>query len=241
MSKRLILGWGIVLLLLTANAHSLRTEGTVAEASAVARLVGNTPYDIINQLDTKQLNLNHATQLVNRLPYMEDLTNTYPITEGFPGNYNVIGDVSSGLSSLFWATALYDAITKGWAGYSDMQKQLNKFKANELFVLETRSDPSDFSIYTATLSGITKLYPKDVQSWRKKFSETNPLFFLNIEGAGLALPHQQNYVNELTRYSTIISPKDVKSSELTTAILCNLHDNEMIGDVYRRSRSKYCA
>jgi len=228
-NKRLAIGL-CTFLLLISTAAAIRTEGTVAEASSVSRLVGDSPYDIINQLDTKQINLNHATHLANRLDLLEDTTNSRMIVEGFQ-EYNIKGDAST----------YHEGGLLPWDGYGSISQDLSLFQPNELFVLESYIDANNQGIYANRFSRSDIIYPQDVRSWKSTFAETNPLFLLNIEGAGLALPDQPNYINPLTRYSTIIAPKDVRSSELAEAILCNLHDNQKIGDVYRRARSKYYA
>jgi hypothetical protein len=232
-NKKLITGLCILFLLVAGTVSAVRTAGTVAEITSVSRLVGNSPYDLINQLDTKQINMNHATHLSNRLDVFEGVTDSRTIIDAFPDNYNVQGDGSVHDPNLGEATYF------PWNGYGTISEEINKFKANELFVLESYIDLDDFGVYSKKLSKSDKIYPKDVGSWRNKFSETNPLLLFNTEGVGLALPNQPNYVNELTRYSTIIAPKDVRSAEFGTALLCNLNDNQRIGDVYRRTRTKY--
>ena len=56
MKNKLLAGMCIMVLLVISTASALRTSGTVAEASSISRLTGNNPYDMINQLDTKQIN-----------------------------------------------------------------------------------------------------------------------------------------------------------------------------------------
>ncbi len=218
-------------LLVVSTVSAVKTQGAVAEASSVSRLVGGTPYDIINQLDTKQLNLHHGTHLSNRLDFLEDTTDSRMIIEGFPNDFNVKGDGSSHIGN---GTPYIP-----WNGYSSIDSELNQFKPNELFVLESYVDMDDFGIYTKKFTKSDKIYPKDVRAWKDEFAVNNPLFLMNIEGTGLALPSEENYINELTRYSTIIAPKDVRSAEFGDAVLCNLNDNQRIGDVYRRARTKY--
>ncbi|MBD3355070.1 hypothetical protein GF361_03735 [Candidatus Woesearchaeota archaeon] len=221
----------MMFLLALSPVIAVRTAGTVAEASSVSRLVGDSPYDIINQLDTKQLNINHATHLSNRLDVFEDVTHNRMIYSGFDeANRNIKGD------------GVRDPATgPTWDGYDSIDSDIDQFEANEMFILESYIDMDDFGIYSKKLSKSDKIFPKDVEDWRQKFSETNPLFLFNIEGTGLALPNQPNYMEELTRYSTIIAPKDVRSTEFSTSVLCNIHDNQRIGDIYRRSRTKYYA
>ncbi len=221
----------LVMFILSTNfVSALRTQGTVAEASSVARLVGDTPYDIINQLDTKQIDLNHATQLASRWLFVEDYTSNKMVAHGFPDAHTLRGEFTFDPAQTL----------QPWTGgYDNIQDDLDQFQPNELFILESHIDPEDFGIYAEKISQSDKIYPKDVKSWQSTFAETNPLFLMNIEMIGLALPDQPNYIEELTRYSTIIAPKDVRSSELSNALLCNLVNKQRIGDIYRRARTKY--
>ncbi len=238
MNKKIITGMCIIILLIISTVSAVRTSGTVKEDSSISRLVGDSPYDLINQLDTKQIDIHHATHLASRLPFLEDFTSNKMIVAGFDeDNYNIKGDIPEG--SRWSYLKFWDKPKKWTGGYDSITNEINKFQPNELFVLESYMDSDDFGIYAKKITKSDKIYPENVKEWKDKFAETNPLFLMNIEMGGLALPHEPSYVSELTRYSTIVAPKDVRSSEFMTALLCNLDQQERIGDIYRRSRSKY--
>jgi len=193
---------------------ALRVD-SVTETSSIARLVGDSPYDIINQLDTKQLDLRAATFLSKTHLGEKDI-DSKPIEKGF----------------------LDTTIkTKNWK-YQDIHQYINVFTANQLFVLQSSINPISNTLYTTK----DDLFPtSQMEEWRTAFSHSNPLMIMNIEGSGLILPNQPSGMSSLTRYSTIIAPKEASSAALTLALLCNLHNGERIGDIFKKARTKYYA
>jgi hypothetical protein len=212
----------VLMLLLIPTALAIRTQGTVMEESSISRLVGNDPFDLINQLDTKQISLNHGTYLSAR-SLIEDQVSPHIIISGFENK------------TVRNSAAIVTHQTDGPWNYNDMSTYLGDFEPNELLVLESRIDENG-NIYTNSQD---KISAQTVASWRNTFARTTPLFLFNTETVGLALPNNPNYINELTRYATIIAPKAVRSAKFGDSILCNIQRNQQIGDVWKNARNNY--
>jgi hypothetical protein len=198
---------------------------TSYETSSVSRIVGDSPDDLINQLDTVELNLNHASYYAessdnsNRLHSEEDILNTLfedKIIKGTTGSIN------------------------NWE-YDKIQEDFSSYKSNELLIIEAEgnNNPLKSSHYSGFLGVESFVTPLDINSWKSDFARTYPVFIFDSDYGGLAIPNKPSFVNELTRYSQIVAPTFKNSEEFTKAMLCNLGDDKTMGHSFREARNKY--
>ena len=218
MNNKIIIGL-CIFLILVGSVYALSTS---YETSSVSRITGDSPEDLINQLDVEELNLNHASY--------------------FADNKNTIGSMRSAdaLDSLF-----DDYLVKGGSSYpswyyDQLNNYFSEFESNELLVIEAQGEINPLkSSHDAGLGSSRKyVYPSST-GWEDDFAEHYPVFIFSSDYAGLAIPNEESFVNELTRYSQIIAPTFRDSSEFTRAVICNIGDGKTMGNSFREARNKY--
>ncbi len=211
MNKQLTLGICIFILL----AVSVNAISTSYETASVSRLVGNAPEDLINQLDTEELNLNHASY--------------------YPG-YEVSKDCDAFLGKKEAIEHMFDkSIIDIYWEYDDIET--SKFEPNELFIIESEGSIEGKNILASQRN--SDISPRDIEEWKDDFAKNNPLFIFDSDYAGIAIPNQDTYVSELTRYSTFIAPTLTDSRKFTEAMICNIGDEKTIGNTFREARNTY--
>ena len=202
MNNKILIGICIFLLVINPSYAMVKAY----ESTSIARMVGDNPDDLIAQLDRGSLNLVHATSYVNDKWYqigLQDVNNI--IKEEFPNN----------------------KIKEGNINWNDVNRDVNSFSKNELFVLSP--DYNDVMNY----EGLT---PGSV-SWN--FRDKEPLWIFDSKYAGLYLPKKDSFVGKLSRYSTVIAPLSYSSKEMVKAVVCNLKNGNSIGDSFRQARNNY--
>ncbi|MBD3249052.1 hypothetical protein GF336_03330, partial [Candidatus Woesearchaeota archaeon] len=211
LNKIAFLGLCIFLLIIPVSF----AVSTSYETSSVSRLVGNAPEDLINQLDTEELNLNHASYY-GQEPFWS--------ADSFDENKNVI-------------KLMFDQynIENNW-DYESIATE--DFRSNELMIIEGQEGYIKNNKPTAK-QGSTEISPSDTRAWRDDFAEHYPLFIFDSDYAGLAIPNKPSFVNELTRYSQIIAPNFLHSREFTRAVICNIGDKKTLGHSFREARNRY--
>ena len=174
MKNMLIIGLGMLILLVLPTTYAITVS---YETSSVSRILGNSPEDLIHQLDVEELNLNHATYYAEKENSIFSLFNkrTDPVKALFD-DYDI---------NTFWA-------------YENMD--LNDFQSNELFVIEGDGKLEEDNIIS-THERISKLTTDDVDDWKQDFADHYPFFIFDSDYAGLAIPKQDSYVNKLTKYN----------------------------------------
>jgi hypothetical protein len=218
MKLKLSLGLCIVFLLVLTPMYA---ASTAQEVTSVSRMVGESPEALINQLDTEELNLNHASYYRQQRRF--DLQEgKVPVVEA--------------LKSLFDDKNT----TKNW-DFNDVD--LDEFKPNELLIIEADKGSVENglkSIQTDMLvDGTTQLTPKNIRHWVSSFSETYPTFVFDSDFAGVAVPNEETFVQPLARYSQIIAPTFLHSREFVKTFICNLGPEKTLGHSFREARNKY--
>ncbi|MBD3249419.1 hypothetical protein GF336_05215, partial [Candidatus Woesearchaeota archaeon] len=103
------------------------------------------------------------------------------------------------------------------------QEDFDQFRQNELFYVE---------------SG--RKLNLDADELRPVFEDTNPLFILNADHSGLAIPGKESFIRSLAEDSTIIAPNFHRSVEFPRALLCNLRSSgRTAGETFRQARNNY--
>ena len=211
MKTKQLLGMCIMFLLFASLARAVTVS---EETSSVSRLVGKSPEDIINQLDSQSINLNHAS---------------------YYGNYiNENKDDLGTIGTLFpYEDAHYET---GW-WFNTIN--FNIFKPQELFIINAKGEVTNKTISSTSQRTGSKITPTNVASWVTDFMSNYPLFIFNSDYAGLAIPNKDSFIYELTRYSEIIAPTFHRSPSFTRALLCNLGDEKTLGHTFRTARNRY--
>ncbi|MBD3355008.1 hypothetical protein GF361_03410, partial [Candidatus Woesearchaeota archaeon] len=215
MNKQLLIGLCMILLVIPI-AHSV---STAYEISSVSRLVGDSPEDLINQLDSEELNFNHATY------YGEN-------------GFFWFGSFEEKRDALKYLVGNSNTDYSGFWNYNDVD--LSDFESNEIFIIEAENGYIENDEMTSHNSD-TVINVNDVKRWKGDFADHNPLFIFDSNYAGLAIPKEDSFVRELTRYSNIIAPNFLDSREFVRAMICNLGDSKTLGNSFRDARNRYYA
>jgi hypothetical protein len=208
----------IIVLLLASSALAITTS---QETASVSRLVGETPQDLINQLDTIEIDLNHA-QYYGQQPFLS--SDTFDEKEDM-------------LQTIFNNN---QESTSDWNYNSlDIEDFITPNNAHSLFIIEADGEVTQNSIKSTQDN--TQLTPSQTNQWRDDFSHNYPLFLLDSDYAGLTIPRQESFVTPLSRYSPIVAPTFVNSPEFVRAFLCNIGNGQTIGHSFREARNRYFA
>jgi hypothetical protein len=224
MNYKLLAGMCMLFLLIVAPSHAISTS---YETASVSRLVGNSPEDLINQLDTEELNLNHAS---------------------YYGDYYINTLIKLGaIKSLFDEYIAKGIYTEegmpnypAWY-YNQIENDFSSYKANELLVIEAEgnNNPLRSSHDPGLFVPEVSITPTSVERWKNPFSQIYPLFVFDSDYSGLAIPKRESFINQLTRYSQIVAPTFLPSSDFVKSIICNLGDGKTLGNSFREARNKY--
>jgi len=206
MKQKLIIGLCMLLFL----AAQVSATGVSYESTSVSRLVGNSPEDIINQLDVEELNLNHAS-------YYGDDTHTGPT---FFNKRKIV-------ESLFNDRD----ISSSW----NYPINANKFVSNELLIIEAEGKLQDNKIISQRVFNQID----NLEDLKDDFADHYPLLIFDSDYAGIATPKHNSYIEDLTRYSQIIAPTFTHSREFVRALLCNLGQGQTLGHSFREARNRY--
>ena len=180
----------------------------------ILRLVGDTPEDLINQLDVSELNLNHVSY------YGESI--------GGEGNNFIKKD--GALKAMF-----NDYEIKSYWDFNSVD--VEEFESNELFIIESLGEATPSTVKSERLG--STLYPSSIKGWRDDFAEHYPVFIFDSKYAGLAIPKEASFILPTTRYAQTFAPSFTNSRTFVKALICNLGDGKTIGNTFREARNKY--
>ncbi|MBU0980199.1 MAG: right-handed parallel beta-helix repeat-containing protein [Nanoarchaeota archaeon] len=213
MINKLLVG---LCMLLIAVAPAVALELS-KETCSVSRIVGESPTEMIRQMQRDTLDLSHATY------YSHDNWNNKKddILEEQFGN-----DVEGNMQGFDWF-ASYE--------FDDVHSSVDDFIDNELFILESEGEVNPLEAYSTEDDDV--LTPNDVRQWQETFEETNPLFLFDAPYGGAYLPNFDTYVSRLVRDSTIIAPMSFSSSQFTKSFLCRIADGKSIGQAFMDARN----
>ena len=189
---------------------------TTQETSTVSRIVGESPTEMLRQMQRNEIGINHATYF------------------GFNFDSNFY-DNSAILDKQFPSDNYVEP--SGWMT-DDLDNKIDDFQNNELFILETdgEADPLYARAKYNTLFD-EKITPAHLKDWQLTFEQTNPLFIFDSPYAGAYLPKEDTFVSRLVRDSTIIAPASFNSPDFIKSILCQLADDKTIGEVFKDARN----
>ena len=212
MKTKLIIGICILFLLgINVNAST-----TYEEKSSIARIIGESPIDMLKQLQREAVYIKHA------LYYTSDINNnekTRILKEQFRndvyGNMHDENEISSRYT------------------FSDILDQLNSIQDNELIILEPLGYVD--SLYVQSHSDT--FYPKDLVSWQSKLENKDALLLFDAPYAGIYLPKEDTYISRLAKDASIIAPNSFNSPQFTKSFLCQLVNGKTLGQIFMEARN----
>src|SRR3989338_2808583 len=189
---------------------------TYEETSTVSRIVGESPTEMLRQMQKGSIDIDHVTHF------------------GYTGDHSYL-EKQNILTHQF----VDDRFTAlpGWKT-DDVDNRIDNLEHNELFILETEGKPDPLyaeSIYWHTSD--KDITPMHIKNWQLSFETNNPLMIWDSPYAGSYLPKEDTFVSRLVRDSTIIAPTSFNSPQFTKSFLCQLLDEKTIGEVFKDARN----
>jgi hypothetical protein len=196
--NKLLVGFCLLFLVLSSVSHAVDVSSSY-ESSAIGRIVGDDPSELIAQLNQPDLDLSHAT-------YHSAV---------FSDCSTKIGDM---IDSQFQSQkdVVVGAVGGGWPSSS------SEWNANELLILEPfSSDSGSASFY---MPGEYKTSSE--LDWVEDFKRSKPLVFFEGPFTGLYIPKKadksNSFVGVLGQDSNMISPTAVSDPKFLKSWMCAL-------------------
>jgi len=214
MNKKTILGMCILIFLIIFP--SILASTTYEETSSVSRIVGESPTELLRQMQRSEIELQHATY--------------------FGHKHDADFDEKIGILDEQFSANKY-VEPSGWVT-GDLDNKIDGFSNNELFILETTGEADPLYAESKYLTLFDeKITPTHVKDWQAVFEQKNPLVLWDSPYAGSYLPKQDGFVSRLVRDSTIIAPSSFNSPQFTKSLICQLANNRTIGEVFKEARN----
>lgn len=213
---RMVSGWcwrkAVAFVLLVVLAAPLSFAGSYDETASVSRVVGESPTEMLRQLQRDELNMRHASLFASS---DEQKAQEAILGKQFGKETFIPGG---------WSVGMLDSSVKN-------------MKRNDLLLLQTGGGASPLHA-TSTAVFDKKITPAHVATnWQLSFEENNPLLLWDSPYAGAYLPKEDTLVSRLVRDSTIIAPASFNSPQFVTSFLCKLASDKTIGQVFRETRN----
>lgn len=210
---------GICLIILLASSALAITKSY--ETSAVARIVGDSPNDLKQQLLAQEdIDLKHATYL------SRETVTTYA------DNKNILKKMF-GISNTFFL-GTHEGKTNLFS------YDLNKFKKNELVVWEGAGSIKNNEIKSSYYA--TDFNPEDFGSgdFVQALQDNKPFIILDSNYAGITIPKTTNLITPYGKDATFIAPSYRYSDAFVKAFICNLRaSGRSVGETFRQARNNY--
>ncbi|MDA1196587.1 MAG: hypothetical protein O2779_01330 [Nanoarchaeota archaeon] len=216
MKRKYLVGCLVVMLLVLIPAGM--SISTYQETASVSRIVGESPTELLRQLNKDRLVIEEVTLFTNdfnTLKSRELLAKQFP--ERVKSNFNLNNRIVES----------YDK--------SDVEHAIESIDKNELFIIETESTIQPLKIKTKKLWDY--IYPKDLTHWQESLEQKNPLLFLNAPHGGLYLPKQDTFASRVIKDAVLIAPSSFSSNQFTKSFLCQLYDGKKLGEVFKDARN----
>lgn len=224
--KQLLIGTVLMLCLL----QSVIAMTTYEETSSVARIVGDSPSEILMQMNRDEIHIQHAMFFAEPQTASDGFFRLLRPTE----KKRILDHMLPYDSNLrmFGATPYtFDAIGNN---IQDMSK-------NELIIIEAEGNhrllENPLNKYSIHL--YDSIDTHGVREWQHSFTENNPLLILDAPYAGSYFAKEDSFVTRLVRDSTIIAPTSYNDPEFVRSILCHIADGMTAGELFRLSRNFY--
>jgi hypothetical protein len=179
------------------------------ESAATARIVGNSPEDIVQQLQrTGDINLEKGV-------YAGSAGTSYSTN----ANYEIVKKIFS------------DFLHMLSPGISDIQAALDVNKDSILVINPSNKEPS--------MSQIKNINSDDMEGISSTLKRNDNLVVLNSPYSGLYIPYEKSFAASVSPYASMIAPMSYSSDMFLKSFLCNLNKYDTIGEAYRQARNNY--
>ena len=214
------------------------------EKTAVGRIVGDTPEEILSQLKMGDLTLRHSTFYPDHYNITPNQDDPRESEKKLLENY--FGENAENYGNWFW---WYHPLLGGTV-VSDM----SNFQKNEFLIIQADGTINNGVLettkpYSQVYSYFVKFTPSDASEWKYDFKRTNPLFMFDSDYAGLYLPKYfekgSSYVGMLGQDSTILAPTAIPDREFVRAFICYMgwdklkYGSPTIGEIFKDARNAY--
>ena len=153
--NKTLIGLCIIFLLAISPSSLALSE----ETSSVSRIVGDSPTEMLRQLQREEIDLRHATYYTHDQFSQKDEI----LREQFGNNA--------------------ETDSYGWK-FDDVSDSVNYFRKNELFILESKGVDGELKAKSYGHA----IEPKYLMQWQESFEENNPLFVFDTPYGGIYLP-----------------------------------------------------
>ena len=202
--NKTLIGLCIIFLLAISPSSLALSE----ETSSVSRIVGDSPTEMLRQLQREEIDLRHATYYTHDQFSQKDEI----LREQFGNNA--------------------ETDSYGWK-FDDVSDSVNYFRKNELFILESKGVDGELKAKSYGHA----IEPKYLMQWQESFEENNPLFVFDTPYGGIYLPNTDTWVSRTARDSSIMAPMSFNSPEFSKSVLCSIRDEKTLGEVFRNARN----
>ena len=216
---------GIIFLLMPISLSALSQS---YETSTVARIVGDSPEEMMGQLDSSNLELQHATLYSDDRIYSKeyggrasDINQT--LNALFPDESNVNFVPSNAIGGL-----------DGW-DWEDAESGINNANKRDFIIIESRGEIENNELKAASPKWLDADLTPNNLNWN---TEKKPLLLFDSDYAGIHLPSFPSYVAQLAKDAIIIAPTAFPDKEFVKAFACSLKNSEL-GTLYRNARNNY--
>ncbi len=201
----------VIFVLLITQALAI---GTYQETASVARIVGESPAEMIKQMQRDSIDIKEATY------YSYD-------SEAYENFYT---------EPILVKQFGYDKVKKPLFNWNfDMFEQaLGDMEKNELLIVGSDGGINPLRMGPTSYPAIK---PVDVRDWQDDFEEKNPLFLLDSPYGGAYLPNEDSFVSRLVRDSTIIAPSSFNTEQFVHSTICMLYDDKTVGQLFKDARN----
>ena len=184
------------------------------ETSTVARIIGDTPQDMIDQLDAGRLSLQNVSVFSDEQLIMESMGGgralelNRTMTLKFPGKANInFQTVGSSPGTDFWS---WDDVSKS---------------KSSLLIIESKGNVEEGKVVSKSPDWFDKKWPL--------LELDSNLVIFDSSYAGASLPKQESFVQP-----AMIAPTAFADHNFVDAFACALENNDL-GTVYRNARNNY--
>jgi hypothetical protein len=194
------------------------------ESAAVGRIVGDSPSEMIKQLQQDNFNLKKATYFTNVRERFFSASSSEEVESVLESSFNNNVDSHIIPKTLDW-------------DWDTVQNAVNNWNKKNLFILEADGEWDDELVVDGPVWFDAKI-DAGSSNWFN-FDNYDPLFIFNVDYGGLYLPKEDSFVKEYGQDSLIIAPTAISDNEFLKVLVCNLGRYDDISKSYRNARNNY--
>lgn len=224
------------LLIALCLIHSALALTTYEENNAVGRIVGESPSELLMQMNRNSVHIYDASYFSTQGRASEGflrLINTNENKKVLESKLNLYTNVNNNI--LFSSRYNFEQVTS----------RVNEINKNELIIIESDGNHNELNVRDSYLNAFTSspvhssIDTHGVRAWQDSFTENNPVLVLASPYAGSHFPKEDSLVTRLVRDSTIIAPSSYNSRAFVRSLACEFHDGLTVGEWYRNARNLF--